>query len=187
MRLQAKVALERCARMALWALLAMMVTVAAQSKPAAPKFPGGSGLPVPRFVSLKSDRVNMRKGPGTDYPTAWVYHRAGLPLEVVKEFEGWRQVRDADGASGWVLQSLLSRRRTALVQPWDAKRGAAPPKVALRDDDSARANTIAMVEAGVIANIASCDGRWCRVSIARFRGYIEQKKLWGVYEREIIK
>ncbi len=177
----------RCARMALWALLAMTVAAEAQSASAAPKFPGGSGLPVPRFVSLKSDRVNMRKGPGTDYPTAWVYRRAGLPLEVVKEFEGWRQVRDADGAAGWVLQSFLSSRRTALVLPWDAKPGAAPPKVALRDDDSKRARALAMVEAGVIANIASCDGKWCRVSIDQFRGYIEQKKLWGVYEGEVIR
>jgi SH3-like domain-containing protein len=177
----------RCVRMALWALLAMTVAAEAQSKTAEPSFPGGSGLPVPRFVSLKSDRVNMRKGPGTDYPTAWVYRRAGLPLEIIKEFEGWRQVRDADGAAGWVLQSFLSGRRTALVLPWDVKPGAASPKVALRNDDSARARAIAMVEAGVIANIASCDGRWCRVSVDKFRGYIEQKKLWGVYEGEVVK
>jgi SH3-like domain-containing protein len=164
----------------------MTAAAGAQSKPADPSFPGGSGLPVPRYVSLKSDRVNMRKGPGTDYPTAWVYRRAGLPLEVIKEFEGWRQVRDADGAAGWVLQSFLSGRRTALVLPWDVKAGSEPPKVALRNNDSSRATPVAMVEAGVIANISSCDGSWCRVSIDRFRGYIEQKKLWGVYEGEVI-
>jgi SH3-like domain-containing protein len=187
MRVRARGAGGRCARLALWALMAMTAAAEAQSKPAEPSFPGGSGLPVPRFVSLKSDRVNMRKGPGTDYPTAWVYRRAGLPLEVIKEFEGWRQVRDADGAAGWVLQSFLSGRRTALVLPWDIKAGAAPPKVALRNDDSERARAVAMVEAGVIANISSCDGSWCRVSIDRFRGYIEQKKLWGVYEGEVVK
>lgn len=171
------------------ALLAMAtIPVAeAQSAPVTPRFPGGSGLPVPRFVSLKSDRVNLRKGPGTDYPTAWVYRRAGLPLEVIKEFEGWRQVRDADGAAGWVLQSFLSGRRTALVLPWEVKKGEPAPKVALRDDDSEGASPVAMVEAGVIANIATCDGRWCRVSIDRFQGYIEQKKLWGVYEGEVIE
>jgi SH3-like domain-containing protein len=174
-------------RLALLALLAAATTAAAGARSDAPSFPGGSGLPVPRFVSLKSDRVNMRKGPGTDYPTAWVYRRAGLPLEVIKEFEGWREVRDADGAAGWVLQSFLSGRRTALVLPWEVKPGAAPPKVALRNDDSERARPVAMVEAGVIANLASCDGRWCRVSIDKFRGYIEQSKLWGVYEGEVIK
>ena len=170
-----------CCRVLL-ALVAMATTAAAQQSA-----PGTSGLPVPRFVSLKSDRVNMRKGPGTDYPTAWVYRRAGLPLEVIKEFEGWRQVRDADGVSGWVLQTFLSGRRTALVLPWEVKPGVPPPKVPLRDDDSERARPVAMVEAGVIANLASCDGRWCHVSIDKFRGYIEQKKLWGIYEGEILK
>ncbi|MGZ5913794.1 MAG: SH3 domain-containing protein [Hyphomicrobium sp.] len=168
-------------RRALLALVATTTVVAAQTAP------GATGLPVPRFVSLKSDRVNMRKGPGTDYPTAWVYRRAGLPLEVIKEFEGWRQVRDADGASGWVLQTFLSGRRTALVLPWEVKPGTPTPKVALRDDSSERARPVAMVEAGVIANLATCDGRWCQVSIDKFRGYIEQKKLWGIYEGEVLK
>jgi SH3-like domain-containing protein len=66
------------------------------------------------------------------------------------------------------------------------KAGSQPPKVTLRDNDSSRASPVAMVEAGVIANVSSCDGSWCRVSIDRFRGYIEQKKLWGVYEGEVI-
>lgn len=158
----------------------------AQSATDAPA-PSGSGLPVPRFVSLKSDRVNLRNGPGTEYPTGWVYRRAGLPLEVVKEFEGWRQVRDSEGASGWVLQSFLSGRRTGLVLPWETKAGSPPPLVPIRSSDSEGSSVIAKVEAGVIANLHSCDGRWCRVTIDAFGGYIEQKKLWGVYEGETLK
>lgn len=170
------------------AALALFVTIPPTvAQPADGTFQGASGLPVPRFVSLKSDRVNMRKGPGTDYPTAWVYRRAGLPLEVIKEFEGWRQVRDADGAAGWVLQSFLSGRRTALVLPWEIKSGAPAPKVALRTNDSERSRPIAMIEAGVIANLSNCDGLWCRVNIDKYQGYIEQKKLWGVYEGEVVK
>ncbi len=141
---------------------------------------------MPRFVSLKSDRVNMRKGPGTDYPTAWVYRRAGLPLEVIKEFEGWRQVRDADGAAGWVLQSFLSGRRTALVLPWEVKPGSRRPGGAARR----RQRALAPRRHGRgrrDRQLASCDGRWCHVSIDKFRGYIEQKKLWGVYEGEVIE
>lgn len=144
-----------------------------------------SGLPVPRFVSLKSDRVNLRNGPGTDYPTSWVFTRAGLPLEVIKEFEGWRQVRDAEGTTGWVVQSFLSGRRTALVLPWEAGKGSAVV-TAMRKDDSASSREVAKIEAGVIANIQSCDGRWCRVSVDRYMGYIEQNKLWGVYPAERI-
>jgi SH3-like domain-containing protein len=156
---------------------------AAVPPPGAP----ASGLPVPRFVSLKSDRVNMRNGPGTDYPTGWVYRRAGLPLEVIKEFEGWRQVRDSDGAEGWVLQSFLSGRRTGLVLPWERKASTAAPIVPVYAGDSLSSSVVANVEAGVIANLHSCDGRWCRVSIEQYNGYIEQKKMWGAYEGEVIK
>jgi SH3-like domain-containing protein len=148
--------------------------------------PQGSGLPVPRFVSLKSDKVNIRQGPGTDYKVLWVFTRAGLPVEVISEFEGWRQVRDSEGTTGWVLQGLVSGRRTAVVLPWEAKDGKTV-QVPLRSDDREGAGAVAVAEAGVIANIRSCDGRWCYVSIADFRGYIEQKKLWGVYEGEVLK
>lgn len=144
----------------------------------------GSGLPVPRFVSLKADQVNLRAGPGRDYPTAWVYKRAGLPLEIVKEFDVWREVRDADGTQGWIIQSLLSSRRTALILPWELKKGEKPPQAALHKTGSESAAAVAMVEAGVIADILSCDGDWCRVTVDRFRGYIEQNKLWGVYQGE---
>lgn len=165
---------------------------AAQSGPAgqaAAAVPGvgPSGLPVPRFVSLKADRINMRTGPGTDYPAQWVFKRAGLPVEVIREFEGWRQVRDAEGTTGWVLASLLSGRRTALVTPWELKGGRAVPQVAIRDDDSDRAKEIAQVEAGVIANVKYCDGRWCEISVGDVRGYLEQKKLWGVYPNETVR
>lgn len=156
-------------------------------QPPAAGVPQPSGLPLPRFVSLKSDKVNLRNGPGTDYPTSWVFRHAGLPLEVIKEFEGWRQVRDAEGTTGWVIQSFLSGRRTALISPWDVKAGQEIPRVSIRSDDSASSRVVAVVEAGVIANVLSCDGAWCLVAIDQFRGYVEQKKLWGVYDRELVK
>ncbi len=171
-----------------WACTALPGGVWAQSAPSAsPLGTSASGLPLPRFVSLKADRVNLRAGPGTDYPTSWVYRRAGLPVEILSEFEAWRQVRDSEGATGWVLHSLLSGRRTALVAPWDVKPDKPAPQVPVRNSDSARARTVAIVEAGVIANVHACDGRWCSVTIDRFRGYLPQKQLWGVYENEIVK
>jgi len=163
------------------------------AQPAAePQSLGASGLALPRFASLKSDRVNLRQGPGTDYPTAWIFRRAGLPVEIVKEFDSWRQVRDAEGTTGWVLGSMLSGRRTAVVLPWELKAsqsgGASQPvSAALRDDDSDTARPLAYVEAGVLASIISCDGRWCRISVSGFRGYIEQVKLWGAYQGEVIR
>jgi SH3-like domain-containing protein len=145
-----------------------------------------SGLPVPRFVSLKSDRVNLRTGPGTEYPASWVFRRAGLPVEVVSEFETWRKVRDSEGTAGWVLQSLLSGRRTALISPKEGQDGK-PAQVAVRNDDSESARAVAYVEPGVIANVHRCDGRWCQISIESFRGYVQQKLLWGIYPNEIVK
>lgn len=163
------------------------VTPAGEPPAASTPAPPGSGLPVPRFVSLKSDRVNLRNGPSTEYPTGWVFRRAGLPLEVIKEFEAWRQVRDADGATGWVLQSLLSGRRTGLILPWELKKGNPPPQVPIHTEASETAPVVANVEAGVIANVLSCDGKWCRVSVEAYSGYIAQNKLWGVYAGETIK
>jgi SH3-like domain-containing protein len=170
-------------------VLALCASRGLAAQPAAvPQSVGASGLALPRFASLKSDRVNLRQGPGTDYPTAWVFRRAGLPVEIVKEFESWRQVRDAEGTTGWVLGSMLSGRRTAVVLPWEQKaEQQQPASAALRDDDSATARPLAYVEAGVLASIISCDGRWCRLSVGGFRGYIEQVKLWGAYQGEVIR
>jgi len=146
---------------------------------------GPSGRQVPRFASLKSDRVHSRQGPGTDHKVLWVYRRAGLPIEVVREFEGWWQVRDSEGAEGWVLQTLISGRRTALITPWELKSGST--KVQLLSDDHTGAQPVAIVEAGVVANVRTCDTRWCYVSIGDYRGYLEQKLLWGVYPGETIR
>jgi SH3-like domain-containing protein len=135
-------------------------------------------LPLPRFASLKTDRVNLREGPSKDHATKWVYERAGLPVEITAEFEIWRKVRDSEGIEGWVLHSLLSGRRTALVLP---KNGESSKLYARA---SASADLAATLQSGVIANIRNCDGAWCLVDGDGFKGYIEQDKLWGVYPNE---
>ena len=161
---------------------------AQSSKQTAVPKAASSGPEVLRYVSLKSDRVLARQGPGMNYPIAWEFKRAGLPVAVLRESEVWRQVRDAGGTVGWVHSSLLSSRRTALILPWEVKEGQAPAPVAtLRDDGHDTARAVAQVEAGVLVGIISCARRWCRVSIGDHRGYIEQAKLWGTYPDEQIK
>ncbi len=152
-----------------------------------PAVAAGTGLALPRYVSLKSDRVNVRKGPGTEYPITFVFRRAGLPVEVVREYEGWREVRDAEGATGWVTHSLLSGRRTALVEPWAIKPGAKPPELPIRSSGEDSASAVANVEAGVIANVSACNRQWCEVSVDDFKGYLPQKSLWGVYASETFR
>ncbi len=138
-------------------------------------------LPLPRFASLKTDRVNLREGPSKDHATKWVYERAGLPVEITAEFEIWRKVRDLQGVEGWVLHSLLSGRRTGLVMP---KTGDSAKLYARA---SASADLAATLQSGVIVNVRSCDGAWCLVYGDGFKGYIEQDKLWGVYPNEKIE
>jgi SH3-like domain-containing protein len=142
----------------------------------------------PRFYSLKSNPVNLRKGPGTQYPKVWIFRREGLPVEVLREHGRWRQVRDSDGATGWILRTLISQRRTALVTPWILKeKPESPEMTALRSGPRQRASTVAKLEAGTLVGIKSCDRNWCHVSIADFRGYVEQNRLWGVYPKEVLK
>lgn len=140
-----------------------------------------SGLPVPRFVSLKSDRVNLREGPSKDHRTTWIYERAGLPIEITAEFGTWRKVRDSDGTEGWVQHTLLSGRRTAIVAPWKKAEVFTLYSKAAEDSDP-----LAHLQPGVIANVRSCDGKWCEISGEGFDGYIEQTLLWGVYPNEKI-
>lgn len=140
---------------------------------------GASGLPVPRFVSLKADRVNVRIGPSTKHQVMWVYSRKNLPVEVVAEFEHWRRVRDSDGTEGWVYHSMLQGRRTALIAPW--RKGT---RLTLLDSGSPDGRPKAVMEAGVLGRILECDGMWCRFSAAGYTGWIQQEFLWGVYPNE---
>ena len=141
-----------------------------------------SGLPVPRYVSLKADRVNVRGGPDKDHDVSWVYTRAGLPVEITAEFENWRRVRDSEGAEGWVYHSLLSGRRTAVVT-MKTKDELAP----LYDHADPTSAVAARLQAGVVAQVKKCSGGWCRVAGNGFDGWIEQQRLWGVYADEKVE
>jgi SH3-like domain-containing protein len=138
-----------------------------------------SGLPVPRYVSLKSDHVNVRAGPTKDNDVAWVYTRSGLPVEITAEFENWRRVRDSEGAEGWVYHSLLSGRRTAVVT-MKTKSDLAP----IYDRADAASAVAARLQAGVVAQVKRCASGWCHVSGSGFDGWIQQQRLWGVYADE---
>lgn len=145
---------------------------------------GPSGLPLPRFVSLKSQRVNMRVGPGRDYKVEWMYTKAGLPLEILQEYDNWRKVRDFEGEEGWILQSLLSGKRTAIVSPW--KRDEKDGLLSLKDAPENNATVLAQLEPGVLIKVNECEKGWCRIQADRFKGYALQDQLWGVYPDEKI-
>jgi len=135
-----------------------------------------SGLPLPRFVSLKSDKVYVRTGPSVRYPIRWIYQKSDLPVEITEEFDVWRKIRDSEGEGGWVSQTLLSGERTVLIKGDDL----AP--VREKPEDASR--MVVRLEPGVIARIEKCDVAWCRVSAGGFKGWISRNSLWGIYENE---
>jgi SH3-like domain-containing protein len=143
---------------------------------------GPSGLPLPRFVSLKSAKGNVRRGPGQNYEIAWAFGRAGLPVEIVQEFDNWRKIRDAEGDEGWVFHSLLSGERSVIVAPW-----AGTKTFALRTSASDDTTIIAYLEASVISQVVQCDGQWCQVRGQGYDGWISQDNLWGVYPSEQVE
>ncbi|MGH6854789.1 MAG: SH3 domain-containing protein [Aestuariivirga sp.] len=144
-----------------------------------PKTLGPSGLPIPRFVSLKAEKVNVRRGPSSEHAVAWVFQRKGMPVEIVAEFENWRRIRDSDGEEGWILQNMLAGKRTAVVAPW--RKGQAMP---LHASASEASGLVARLSAGVVGEIASCTGQWCEIRAGGYGGWIEQAMLWGVYPGE---
>jgi SH3-like domain-containing protein len=144
---------------------------------------GASGLPIPRFVSLKAKRVNMRVGPGQNYTVSWLYTKAAIPMEIIQEFDNWRRVRDFEGTEGWVFHSLLSGERSAVAAPW--MRGKTPLSYINLHVEATQNSTIrAKLEPGVIAKISQCNGQWCEVVTDKVKGWASQKELWGVYPNE---
>ena len=143
-----------------------------------------SGLPMPRFVSLKTDKVNVRAGPAKDHDVAWVYSRAALPVEVIAESDNWRRIRDWEGAEGWVYHSLLSGKRTAIVSPQSKGKDTLLP---LRRSPDASSRVSAELQGGVLANVKHCNGGWCRITGEGFDGWIEETRLFGVYPNEKVE
>ena len=142
--------------------------------------PGSAtGLPVPRFVSLKSDHANLRRGPGTDYPVDWVFVRRRIPLEIIAETSRWRKVRDADGDVGWIWHSMLDGRRTALFRK---EKDDAPTPIL--DEPKPDAAIVAYADSKVLASLKSCKGAWCLIEAQGYEGYVQRTRLWGVYPDE---
>lgn len=165
-------------------LLCLFIALAAVSPPASPPAMAqeaeegdAGGLRVPRFATTGSNEINVRTGPGSQYPIAWKYVRSGLPVEIVADFEYWRKIRDHDGTLGWVHKSLLSGRRSALVEGGIR---------VLRGEPSDGARPLLRLEAGVIVRIDRCRGDWCRATVEGRTGWLRRDALWGVYPDETL-
>ncbi len=136
---------------------------------------GGIGavtkLPVPRYVSLRSSEINVRRGPGLDYRKDWVFRRAGLPVRVVDEYGDWRRILDKDDAGGWVYHAMITGRRTVLVTE---------EKVFLREEATVTAAATAEAEQGVVARLRHCSAQWCEIEADGYSGWVPKGAIWGV-------
>lgn len=133
-------------------------------------------LPLPRFVSLRSEKTYVRTGPALRYPIKWVYKQKNMPVEIIQEFDAWRKVRDYEGDTGWIHQSLLTGDRMALVN------NAEP--IAVREGFSDDASMVARFEPLVIARLGKCIEAWCEVEAEGYKGWAKRKFLWGIYDSE---
>lgn len=158
--------------------LAAPATLATSTPPVTSKIGRVTGLPIPRFVSLKTDDARMRVGPGTQYKIAWVYHERGMPMEVLDEYSNWRQVRDPYGSTGWMFHTLLSGVRHALIAPWAKK------PLPLFSDPRHKSPVVAKLAPSVLVRVSECNGKWCRIDVSHhaMAGYFPQTDLWGVYQ-----
>lgn len=138
-----------------------------------------TGLPLPRFVSLRSNQVNLRTGPGFRYPVEWVYLKSDLPVEIVAEFETWRQIKDFNGREGWIYQPMLSGRRTVRVVQDSLLLRAA----------SMNSLPLAKVEKDAIGRLMTCPNNTtlCKVEFGRFQGWLPRETLWGIYPNEVFE
>lgn len=150
----------------------------AQVTPVAQKVERGpvTNLPIPRYVSLKTSEGNARRGPSTQNRIDWVFTRKDMPLEIIGEYGHWRQVRDRDGATGWVHYSLLSGVRTVIVEA-----DLAP----MLNKPLDGAGVAAHLEAGVVARLGECNPDWCYVTADGYGGWMRKTALWGVAPDEV--
>tara|TARA_R110000787_G_scaffold25998_17_gene72828 strand:- start:1001 stop:1603 length:603 start_codon:yes stop_codon:yes gene_type:complete len=134
-----------------------------------------TGLPLPRFVSLRAGEVNLRTGPGARYPVEWVLVYRHMPVEIIAEFDTWRKIRDWQGTVGWVHQSMISGNRWVIV-----REGRQPLRRAGEKD----APIIARIEQKVIGRLKECREQWCEIDFSGFTGWMRRNQVWGVYPGE---
>ncbi|MEM7423155.1 MAG: SH3 domain-containing protein [Pseudomonadota bacterium] len=135
-------------------------------------------LPLPRYVSLRSNEINVRRGPGLDYRKDWVFRRSGWPVKVVEEYGDWRRIIDQDAAGGWVFHAMISGRRTVVITG---------DRVVFRDKPRATASATAEAEQGVVATLRACEEIWCELEADGYVGWVPKAVIWGVEPGEIFR
>src|SRR5271169_7091754 len=172
--------MSRGAKAFIWRirLLPALVAAALAALPLAAAGQTAAGDKLPRFASLRSDEVNLRVGPGENYPIEWVYKRKDMPVEIIEEFQNWRKIQDWQGANGWVLDRMVAGKRAVIV--------AGTTRLLYRRPDPA-SPVVARAEPGVIARLIEVQGPWCHIEAGGFKGWVQRGEVWGILPDETVQ
>ena len=138
-----------------------------------------SGLPVPRYVSLKYETTNARAGPGDDTRLLFVFRVKGLPVQVVAETREWRRICDPDGGLSWVHKRLTDGRRTALRLK--------PEPLAMHKHPRPDAPAVAYLKPRALAGLERCDKGWCEIEVDKVKGWVPSKAVWGTQTQALCR
>ena len=132
----------------------------------------GSGLKIPRIVSLKTSLTYMRSGPGKEFPIKFELKQKGHPLKIIAEYNNWRKVITFNNISGWVHTQLLSSVRTGLITK----------TTFLKKIPSNSSNSLAKLLPNLLINIINCRENWCKIEIVKSKvyvGWVQSETIWG--------
>ncbi len=132
----------------------------------------GSGLKIPRIVSLKTSLTNMRSGPGKEFPIKFELKQKGHPLKIIAEYNNWRKVITFNNISGWVHTQLLSSVRTGLITK----------TTFLKKIPSKSSNSVAKLLPNLLIKIIMCRENWCKIEIVKSKvyvGWVQSETIWG--------
>lgn len=138
-------------------------------------FSGAKAVAAERFVSLKSSEINMRVGPGIEYPINWVFMASNLPMQLVAEFGQWRKLRFIDNTEGWVHKNMISYKNTAIVVS----------NIAVLYKYESKSQPVARIEKNVIVRVLKHHKNWVKVSVCRLTGWMLKDDLWGVNSQDL--
>ena len=121
------------------------------------------------FLSLKKDKVNVRYGPGFEYPIKYIYKKINLPIKQIDKKENFRRIIDLKNNSGWIHSSQLKPVNSII--PIEDK--------ILFKEPSNFSKPIAKIQTGRVLVIKKCVSNWCKIKTGNFKGWIKINKVWG--------
>ena len=130
------------------------------------------------FASLRAAETNVRAGPGQNYPVKFSYKIRGVPVRVINEYDNWNEIEDYEKQSGWVSQSLLTKKRTLLVR-------TSKSFINMHSKNGEKSRIIYRLENNVIGDYQKCLDDWCGIKINGKKGWVKKSDTFGWSDEEV--